>query len=252
MNIALIDFEFTGLDSDFITNNEIIQVKVRHLGTGKSVLRNFRSDQPLTAHVRLSHKVERYPGGKFSSEELTAVLTEAGCNAATEFWGWSISEDVKMLKKYDIEMRIADIQERLRLTEEFETRMAVEGSGLEAVYLLATEAIVTIDHAGTDELDVIHKLYDVAQALIPRKHLTIMPYGFARGMKIGDYIARHRRQADGYRFNNSDLLAASLTAAISAREYYFDDDEDWDEDDDYQDDDESSHEEEDNEFEDDC
>jgi hypothetical protein len=239
-NVALIDFEFTGLDSEFITTNEIVQVKVKHFGTGKSFLRNFRSEQTITAHVRLSHKVERYPGHKFSSKALKSVLAKTGCDANTVFWGWSISEDVKMLKKYGIEMKISDIQERLRLTDEYEARMAVEGAGLEAVYFLATGGVVKIDHASKDELDVIHKLYEVATALTPRERLTIMPYGFARGMKIRDYVVSHRRQADGYRFNNSDLLAASLTAAIPGREYHYHDDEDeFDEDYDEDEDDES-------------
>jgi hypothetical protein len=232
MNVALIDFEFTGLDSDFITTNEIIQAKLKHLGTGKSVVGNFASEQPLTAHVRLTHQVERYPGEKFSSEALASLLAEAGCNADTEFWGWSVGEDKKMLRKYGIEMKIADIQERLRLTDEYEARMAVEGSGLEAVYFLATGAIVTFDHASEQELEVIQKLYEVAQALKPREHLTVVPYGFARGMRISDYVVNYRRQADGYRFNNTDLLAASLTAAIPARPFHYHDDEfDDDEDD---------------------
>src|ERR1700677_1215812 len=67
MNVAIIDFEFTGLDSEYITDNEIIQAKIRHLGTGKAALANFGSDKPLTAHVRLTHKVERYEGDPFSS-----------------------------------------------------------------------------------------------------------------------------------------------------------------------------------------
>ena len=238
-NVALIDFEFTGLDSEFITTNEIVQAKVKNLGTGKSVLGNYSSDRPLTAYVRLTHKVERYPGDKFSSEAFDSLLTEAGCDAATEFWGWSTSEDLKMLRKYGIEIKIADIQERLRLTDEYETRMAAEGSGLEAVYLLATGEIVEADHAGVGELDLIHKLYDVAQSLTPRKHLTVMPYGFARGMRISDYVVKHRRTADGYRYHNSDLLAASLTAEIPDSVHHYndegedfldDDDSDFDED----------------------
>jgi hypothetical protein len=248
INVALIDFEFTGLDSEFITHNEIIQAKVKHLGTGKSVLRNFASEQPLTAHVRLTHKVERYSGAKFSKKALSSLLRKAGCNASTTFWGWSVSEDQKMLEKYGIEMQIADIQERLRLTDEFEVRMAVEGSGLEEVYFLATGEIAEIDHASEGELEIIHKLYDLSQPLKPRKYLTVMPYAFARGMKISDYVVKHRRQADGYRFNNSNLLSDSLTASIPIRESYdFDDDYSDDDDDEYPDDDDEREEDEENE-----
>jgi len=69
-----------------------------------------------------------------------------------------------------------------------------------------------------------------------------MPHGHCAGMPISQYTSNYRRSADGYRYNNSDLLAKSLTARIPAyvsqdddedeEELYCDDDndeEDWEE-----------------------
>lgn len=74
-----------------------------------------------------------------------------------------------------------------------------------------------------DELIMIQSLYNFVKNIDLKKRLTFMPHGHCAGMPIADYVIDYRRQADGYRFNNSDILADSLTYWIDnmeGDEYY--------------------------------
>jgi hypothetical protein len=51
-----------------------------------------------------------------------------------------------------------------------------------------------------------------------------MPWGDYAGVPIRKYVEEERRRADGYRFNNSDLLAVSMDYWIEYNEYGFIDD----------------------------
>lgn len=235
---VLLDFEFTGLDSDYITDNEIIQAKAMVVESGKVACKNFGSKIPLSAHVQLTHGVTVYKGkSKFTQAAFNGLLRSLGGGGTdAEFWGWGVEQDKKMLKKYGIEIEIKDVQERFRLSEEFEVRLAREGAGLEEVYFLATGKKPQVNHDGVSELDAIKTLFDISLTLTPRPTLTVMPFGFCRGMPITEYVQQYRRQADGYRFHNSDVLAASLTAAIPAPTYRQWDDDECDDDEDEWDD----------------
>ncbi len=128
---VLLDFEFTGLDSDYITDNEIIQAKALAVESGKAACKNFGSKIPLSAHVQLTHGVPVYKGKRqFSQAAFNGLLKSLDVGRArAEFWGWGVEQDKKMLKKYGIEVEIGDVQERFRLSEEYEVRMAREGPG---------------------------------------------------------------------------------------------------------------------------
>src|SRR4051812_4819357 len=72
---VLLDFEFTGLDSDYITDNEIIQAKAMAVGSGKTACKNFGSVVPLSAHAQLTHGVPVYKGKrKFSRAAFDGLL----------------------------------------------------------------------------------------------------------------------------------------------------------------------------------
>lgn len=230
---VLLDFEFTGLDSVYITDNEIIQAKAMEVGSGKTASKNFGSTIPLSAHVQLTHGVPAYKGKrKFSRGGFDRLLRSLDVDPARdECWGWGVEQDKKMLKKYGIVVEIKDVQERFRLSEEYEVRMAREGAGLEEVLFMVTGKATPIDHDGVGEMDAIRTLFDRSLTLTLKPTLTVMPFGFARGMPISQYVGQHRRQADGYRFHNADLLAASLSKAIPQPSYQHDDDGDDDGDD---------------------
>lgn len=232
MKTAIIDFEFTGLDNGFITDNEIVQAKVCNPDTLRSYCVNFSSTKKISAYGFLSHKTENYTGcDKFSKEKFELMLQDIQINSNDViYYGFSTQQDALMLKKYGINIEIKDIREMLQLSS-YEQRMATEGSGLEATYYIVTGKLPELEsHSGLDELRIIRELYECAIKIEQRKHFTVMPFGFCAGMPISKYVLTYRRQADGYRYNNNDTLSESLTSAIEAYEDEADD-EDWDGDD---------------------
>lgn len=228
----LLDFEFTGLDNTFVTDNEIVQMKAMLLD-GNSFLCNFYSKKPLCAYSFRSHRVERYSlAATFSKEifdrDIAALIGEGNI---PEYHGFSTSQDIAMLKKYGIEIKIIDLREQLQKSE-FETRISTEGSGLEDIYFIVTGFIKEPSHNGIEELHLIKELYEKVQTLKINKFHAAVPYGHCAGMPILSYIARYRRAADGYRYNNSDSFSDSLTNAIDIveqeREYYSEEDDEED------------------------
>lgn len=238
MQNVILDFEFTGLDNSFIKDNEIIQAKAMNVATGEIYFANYFSDKAIGAHAYLTHQTERYTSKdstatqKFSKQAFELMISKLSLSDSDiRFHGFSVSQDLLMLKKYGIDVDINDIQQALQLSD-FEYRIATEGRSLECVYYIVTGKIPKLkNHYGIDELHVIKELYDVAASITPNTLLFIMPHGHCAGMPIVDYVAEYRRAADGYRFNNYDILAKSLNEAISNQEsgfpQYFEDDDEF-------------------------
>lgn len=222
--MTIIDFEFTGLDNTFIQDNEIIQVKFLDTKSGITLVKNFASKKPSTAGAFLCHRLPKFDGDLFSREQFESALSEFNAKAGlskNDFMGFGISQDKQMLSKYLIEIDILDLQEQLMLTDEYELLMATEGRSLEVCYYLVTGALPKLeDHSGISEIylmDIIfHKTKDIKKNCI----LTVMPFGHCAGMPLIDYVDEYRRAADGYRFNNDDILALSLNYVINAIENY--------------------------------
>lgn len=242
----LIDLEFSGLDNTFIQDNEIVQLKLMAADTGDGIRIDFRATKPVSLYHRLHCGLEgEYPGeASFTAAAFETALERIGVTPESErrYFGYGVSTDTAMLKKYDVKIEIVDLQERIRLNPEYEQQMAVGGSSMEAAYLLLTGNRPPLDtHFGLGELDLIREIYRKVMAFTDcNTLLSVMPYGHCAGMPLAEYVAEYRRAADGYRFNNSDLLAKSLTARIPTRVISHDDDfdDDWgDDDDDWGDDD---------------
>ncbi len=228
-NIGIIDLEFTGLDNSFINDNEIIQVKILNLKNNKKIIKNFNSLKELGAYAQLEHRTARYTGCPlFSKEEFDAMLTQIDLSIDSEFWGFGVTQDLLMLSAYNINITINDIRTFYQCTE-FAYRMATEGSGLEPTYLIVTgEYPPIISHSDFSEMVLIETLFHKMKEYDADNYMSIVPFGHCSGMSISDYVQEYRRQADGYRYNNSDTFAYSLDAAIGELEYDDDDDdEDW-------------------------
>jgi hypothetical protein len=224
---ALIDLEFTGLDNSFITDNEIIQVKIKNVNNKKSIIKNFNSKKELSAYAQLEHKIIRYEDCPlFSLDEFVEMLTQINLSIEADFWGFGVEQDIKMLAKYGCHISIKDIRTHFQKTK-FAYRMATEGSGLEPTYLIVTgEYPQTVSHADFSEMCLIEKLFEKMREYQADPYMSVVPFGHCAGMSIYDYVQRYRRQADGYRYNNSDALASALNNAIKELEYvedYFDD-----------------------------
>jgi hypothetical protein len=229
---AVIDLEFTGLDNSYTLDNEIIQVKIINVNNKKSIIKNFFSIKELSAYAQLELKVIRYEGcPRFSPDEFVDMLTQVNLSIDAEFWGFGVEQDKKMLAKYGIHMPINDIRTHFQKTK-LAYRMATEGSGLEPTYLIVTGKYPPdVSHAGLSEMYLIEKLFEKMREYEADDYMSVVPFGHCAGMSIFDYVQKYRRQADGYRYNNSDAFASALFNAIEALEYveddFDDDDDDW-------------------------
>lgn len=228
----IIDFEFTGLDNQFIKDNEIVEVKMHSLNTGKNYHKIFDTKKKIDAGALVKTKINQigatdlFDAYQFQLElsRLTSFDTKF-----VELIGWGISQDILMLEKYGckIDKKLYfDVQSMLRLTS-FEQRMAIEGSSLECCYYYLTGNIVDIQHNGIYELKYINDLYQYVMSQKLNQLLNYVPWGAFAGMHISDYVLQERRKADGYRFNNNDLFSRSLDYAIESIEMNHDDDDDY-------------------------
>ena len=218
MKNIIIDFEFTGIDSSFTTDNEIVQCKAMNTDTGQTISVNFSSDKEINAYSYLIHKTKRYEGIKFSKMQFIATLSRIDSDIDDSFYGFGTTQDKLMLKKYDIDIEIKDMREILQLSE-YDSKMAIEGSGLEVVYYIVTGKIPeSTSHNGVDELHLMKEIYDEIINIKPKQYFEVMPHGHCAGMPLEDYVERFRRAADGYRFNNNDLLSRSLSNEIEKSE----------------------------------
>lgn len=237
---AIIDLEFTGLDNTFVTDNEIVQAKVMNLRTGVAACHNFHSNKRLSAYNQVTHGVSRYAGDLFSKQGFHELLEQVQIRPQrkTMYFGFGVQQDIRMLAKYGIDIEITDLREMVQRSRH-EARMATEGSNLETVYFILTGMTPQLDsHNGLSELNLIHEIYKKAIRLKKKTHLEVMPHGHCAGMPLRQYVRAYRRAADGYRFNNNDLLAQSLTRSVPVPVWDDEDDEFDDDDYEFDDDDE--------------
>lgn len=231
MQKVIIDCEFTGLDNTYVSDNEIVQVKMMNLRTQDVHCQSYGSKKPIGAYGQLLLGVKRYDEELFDKDMFRQQLEAINIKTSrkTIFYGYGVQQDISMLVKYDIGIEIVDIRGLLQRSR-FAERMATEGSGLESAYVIVFgKEPDHMTHDGPDELQVIYDLYRKAIRLKKQEHIGVMPYGHCAGMPLREYVKKYRRAADGYRYNNNDLLAASLTANIPTYTAWDEDDE-WDED----------------------
>ena len=230
MTTIIVDFEFTGLDNDFIQDSEIIETKIAILEDGKITKKSWihKTDNSSTAGAYLCHRIapEEQTAPKFTKEWFAENVLSLG---ADEYLGFGTSQDILMLKKYEVDnldggysilSNWVDIQVLAQLTPEFEERLAREGRSLETVYYILTGKIASPQHKGTDELDLMLEMLNILKQKKQNEYLTYMPWGFCAGMPVEDYVARHHSRAYGYSIHNQDVLADSLAQYID----YDDDD----------------------------
>lgn len=228
----IIDFEFNGLPRYNFTP-EITQVKMKNLTNGKSVCKNFKTHRKGVC--REFYGILEGGTSFFNKKEFEKLLSLIGGHSNDQFYGFSIKTDKLLLEQSNINLDFyQDIQEELMRLQKFERRMALGGRSLECCYFIATNKVVTVDHNNEDELVLIEALYNASKNGRKRRYLTIFPYGENAGEPLQKYIIDNRRRADGYRYNNNDILAKSLDYYIDQAEssWSFDDEFTDDDDDD--------------------
>lgn len=224
MNDILIDFEFTGLPTK-LHKPEICQMLIKNITNGKSCIKNFKTTVPMTASaiVCCGGDPTKDAAEYFDLKMFIDTLEEVGASMVDSFWGFGIKTDKNVLMDYDIRLpHYYDIQELLQRSDK-EFSIALGGRSLEACYYIITGKIMNTAHGTTDELDAIEALYQYIDKYIEDNELSTyleyMPWGEYAGVPIRRYVEEERRRADGYRFNNSDLLAASMDYWIEYNEY---------------------------------
>ena len=108
--------------------------------------------------------------------------------------------------------------------------MAIEGSSIECCYYYITGQRPEFIHGSLEELLAVKEIFDFVSQYELNEFYTVYPFGPNAGMPLDEYVVVYRRNADGYRFNNSDKLAESLEHYIFRYEYYdldYDLDDDW-------------------------
>lgn len=229
MKEIIIDFEFTGLDNNFITDNEIIQMKGKCLNNGLSICAMFGSNIPSGAGAYLKHRIGRVDAPLFSNnlywENIGRMLNNIHCDF--NLIGYSTKRDIAMLRKYgiiDIDNdntmeEYIDILDIL-CTSKYEEQLAREGRSLETAYYIVTGKVPNLKyHGDIKEIELIEEMYLAVKDEPRNEFMKFVPYGPYAGMPINDFIMDNRRMADGYRFNNEDLYARSLTEAILIDEH---------------------------------
>lgn len=242
MKNIVIDLEFTGLNNTYVQDNEIVQLKLMDADTDNGLCVNFKAHKPVSLYHQVYCGVDgKYPGRMlFSAKQFAKALEKIGVKPDDErtYFGYSVSMDQAMLRKYGVDIEIVDLQEKIRLNPKYERDLAVGCASMEAAYFLLTGKKPPLDtHLKLAELDLVREIYhQVVKFTDCNKLLTLMPHGHCAGMLIRQYVRDYRRAADGYR-NNSDLLAKSLTAEIPAYVRSSWDHEDSDFDDEFDEDD---------------
>lgn len=213
-NKIIIDFEFNGLPR-YNFEPEITQVKMKNLTNGNAVCQNFKTHNKGFGQGYYG----LIKGDKlFSQKEFYKLLKTIGASDKDAFYGFSIETDRELLLSYDIHLSTyVDIQGQLMLKKKYEHQMAMGGRSLEFCYYLVTKEVVTVDHNSADELALIERLFYATRGK-KQKYLTVYPWGEEAGMPLEDYIYDNRRRADGYRYNNNNILSKSLDHYIEREE----------------------------------
>ena len=224
MNDIIIDFEFTGLPTK-IHDPEICQMLVKNITNGKSIIKNFKTTIPMTASaiVCCGGDPTKDATEYFDLKLFINTLEEVGASMVDSFWGFGIKTDKNILREYGIKLpHYYDIQELLQRSDK-ELCIALGGRSLEACYYIVTKQILNTAHGTTAELEAIEALYKYIDKYLEDNelstHLVYMPWGDYAGVPICEYVKEERRRADGYRFNNNDLLAVSMDHWIEYNEY---------------------------------
>lgn len=220
LNKVIIDLEFNGLPRYGFTP-EINQIKIYNLTNNLFVCQNYKTKKKATIGSLL--KTGEIKGDKlFNKKEFELLLKKVGATTEDNFIGFSIKTDKELLSLYNIYLSsYKDIQESLMLSK-YEKTIAREGRSMETCYALVTGKIITPSHNGLEELNALVELYKKTEKLRHKKYLTVYPWGEQAGMPLVLYVEENRRRADGYRYNNEDVLATSL-------DYYIENNNWWDE-----------------------
>lgn len=222
MDSIIVDFEFTGLDNTYFTDNEIVQCKMLNINSNIGLVENFLTNKPSNIGAFLKHKINNLDSNiVFSKTEFDRILNAVSGGNEFKLFGFSVSQDLSMCKKYGIDLEIDDIMEMILLSDDAKS-IIENGRSLESVYYYYYQKELNVSHGSIEELAAIKEVLDKIENKDLSPYYKFMPHGHCAGMPISEYVLNYRRAADGYRYNNNDTLSISLNHEIELLE-----DEPW-------------------------
>ena len=242
----IIDFEFNGLPR-YNFKPEISQVKIAKVIGGTtnivaSKIESYKTHKKTTAGSYLTcGKIQGE--GYFTKHKFLKLLMEVAepsdlaINPETGeillygLVGFSNKTDWEVLSHYNSRFELenqycyTDIQESLMLSS-IELKMAKEGRSMETCYYLLTGKEVAPSHGALEELYPLIEMWEIIynEKITFHNRLKYFPWGDHGGMPLKKYCEENRRRADGYRYNNNDLLAKALDyycEQIDSEEYRY-------------------------------
>ena len=209
---VIIDLEFNGLPR-YNYDPEIVQVKLYNTSNGQSAIENFYHSRRYQSGA-LSKTGNLSGKHRFSAKALEKLLKKVDATFDDEFVGFAIETDRTILCHYGVFLNyVQDIQSDL-LRSKFDKEIIFHGRCMESCYRIVLGKEISVSHGGIDELMAIVDLYNVVKTMRLKKYMKFFPFGDMAGMPLADYVVEYRRKADGYRYNNGDALADSLTHYI--------------------------------------
>jgi hypothetical protein len=224
-NKIIIDLEFNGIPK-YNFEPEIVSLMLYNTTNGQHYIKTYKTNNAITAgaNICMNWAVDNSNAEKlFDKEEFEKGLEIIGATKDDEFYGFSTSTDEQVLTSYGVFFKrnaYKDLSEMLRLTtSNIEKSMAYEGSSIECCYFYITGQRPEFVHGSLEELLAIKEIFDFVNQYELRDYYTVYPFGQNAGMPLDKYVIEYRRNADGYRFNNSDKLSESLKHYIFENAY---------------------------------
>lgn len=223
-NKIIIDLEFNGLPK-YNFEPEIVSLMLFNTTNGKYYIKTYKTNNAITAgaNICMNWQVDNSNAEKFfDKEEFEKGLQMIEATKDDEFYGFSTGTDEQILTSYGVFFKrntYKDLSEMLRLTTTtIEKLMAYEGSSIECCYFYITGQRPEFVHGSLDELLAVKEIFDFVSQYELSEYYTIYPFGQYAGMPLNLYVIEYRRNADGYRYNNTDKLSDSLDHYIFENE----------------------------------
>ena len=247
MKNIIIDLEFNTLPK-YNISSEICCVLLHNVDNNKTIIKSFKTNNPIYIGAKYCmgfSNINENADSLFSKDEFISLLQAIDVeynetDSETTYYGFGIKTNKSVLKQYGILFRnYVDMQDQCHLLDSLEMNMCIHGSSLEVVYTLITDKQLQCTHGTDSELSALLVIYNYIKENKDNLnvYLNYFPFGDIAGMPLEKYVVDERRRADGYRYNNDDILSTSLNEYIFLEEcrdddYYDDDDDDYDDDDD--------------------
>lgn len=239
---VFIDFEYTGIDNELSTDNEVIAMYL--LEEWKPLIAKiYSSDKENTVGSFLvngiTKEMQEWKPKYDSKEILTALWVDTVYQLAKDFvfyWYWIKTDQEKAFRGLDLffsELEYIDIQELFHSNKKTAKQLIIHWDSLNVVSKLYLDKIPS--HTTWEEVVIMKELLELITSDEYKKAQTpyyiYVPYGFAKWAEIKEFVENSRRTADGIRYNNDNLYSKTLDHYCNEVDYEIwreeEDDEDF-------------------------